>query len=94
MKSIRMDERDFGLLCVCALRYCQGRETYIPSLIQGIVKGTIKHISDADLKIMLDDCDSNKRIANLYRKETIVTPDWLNFEKFLKDEAERRKKVV
>lgn len=93
MKSIRMDEHDFGLLCVCALRDCQGRKTYMPSLVQGIVKGTIKHISDADLKIMLDDCDFQRR-ANLYGNERIDKPCWLNFEQFLKDEAERRKKSV
>lgn len=94
MKSIRMDERDFGLLCVCALRYCQGRKKYyIPSLIQGIVKSTIKHISDADLKIMLDDCDFQRR-ANLYGNERIDKPGWLSFEQFLKVEAERRKKSV
>lgn len=65
----------------------------MPSLVQGIVKGTIQHISDADLKIMLDDCDFQRR-ANLYGNERIDKPGWLNFEKFLKDEAGRRKKSV
>lgn len=93
MKNIRMDERDFGLLCVCALRYCQGRETYMPSLVQGIVRGAIKYIEDSDLRIMIEDCKTQRNF-DLYGNERIDKPGWLNFEKFLNDEAERRKKGV
>jgi hypothetical protein len=35
-KSIKLDQENFGTLAICAIRYCQGRQTYMPSLVQGI----------------------------------------------------------
>ena len=34
---IKLDEEKFGDLAVCALRYCQGRQTYMVSTVIGIV---------------------------------------------------------
>lgn len=36
--SIKVDEQDFGTVCVCALRYAMGRETYMPSLVRDFVR--------------------------------------------------------
>ena len=88
---ININSEDFGILCICAIRYCQGRETYMPSLVQRIVKGQIKHVSDKQLTTMINDCDYQKRY-NLYGDERIDKPSWLEWEKFLKDEKERRRK--
>lgn len=83
---------DFGTLCVCALRYCHGRETYMPSLVRRIVRSQIKNISNHDLQIMVDDCDFQRNM-NLYGDERIDKPGWLAWEQFLKDEKKRREGI-
>lgn len=70
--------------------YCQGRRTYMPSLVQGIVREHFDHIPDNDLGVMLRDCES-QRTMDLYGDEQIDKPGWLRWEQDLKDEIERRK---
>lgn len=48
--KIDISQEDFGTLCVCALRYCHGRRTYMPSLVQKIVSKHFKDLSDRDLQ--------------------------------------------
>lgn len=87
---IDIGKRDFATLCICAIRYCHGRQTYMPSLVQQIVGGHLKEISRSDLQVMLDDCDFQRRMR-LYGDEKIDKPDWLRWEQKVKDEIERRK---
>ena len=53
--NIDIKQEDFGTLCVCALRYCHGRQTYMPSLVQQIVTAHFKDLSDRDLQVIADD---------------------------------------
>ena len=85
-----MRSDDFGTLCICAIRYCQGRETYMPDLVRGIVKSHIDSISDATLDVMLNDCEF-QRTMNLYGDERIDKPGWIEWEDFLKNEVDRRR---
>lgn len=87
---IDIGARDFATLCICAIRYCHGRQTYMPSLVQQIVCGHLQEISRSDLQVMLDDCDFQRRMC-LYGDEKIDKPDWLRWEQKVKDEIERRK---
>ena len=57
MAKINISQEDFGTLCICAIRYCQGRQTYMPSLVQGIVREHLSELSDRDIQVMLDDCE-------------------------------------
>ena len=34
---VEIDKDSFFVLCLCALRYCEGRRTYMPHWIQSIV---------------------------------------------------------
>ena len=88
-KSIKLDQENFGTLAICAIRYCQGRQTYMPSLVQGILKPHLKELSDKDLSVMLDDCDFQERM-NLYGSDTIDKPDWLAWKETLLAEKESR----
>ena len=88
--KINISQESFGLLCVCAIRYCQGRQTYMPSLVQRIVKGHLKELSDNDLAVMLDDCEFQERMR-LYGDERIDKPDWLRWKEALEAERDRRK---
>ena len=50
-----MEQEDFGTLCICALRYCHGRKTYMPSMVQRIVRNHFNDLSDKDLRVILED---------------------------------------
>jgi len=89
--KIDISKEKFGTLCICAIRYCQGRRTYMPSLVQAIVRGYLKEISDNDLTVMLEDCDFQERM-NLYGDEKIDKPDWLKWKDTLISEKQRRAK--
>lgn len=52
---IDISKEDFGTLCICALRYCHGRRTYMPGLVQDIVKAHFTDLSDRELKVIADD---------------------------------------
>ena len=87
---IQINDEDFGTLAVCAIRYCQGRETYMPGLVRGILLPYLKEISDHDLQVMINDCDYQERF-NLYGNESIDKPGWLEWRTTLLDEQQRRK---
>lgn len=88
--KIDISQEDFGTLCICAIRYCQGRQTYMPSLVQGIVKEHIRELDDKDITIMLKDCKDQEDTPFLYGSETIDKPGWLAWKQALEDEKERR----
>jgi hypothetical protein len=88
--KIDISQEDFGMLCICAIRYCHGRKTYMPSLIQGIVRQHLSEFSDKDISIMIDDCDFQRR-ANLYGDSLIDKPDWLKWQQDVSAEYVKRK---
>ena len=88
-KKIDISREDFGILCVCALRYCHGRKTYMPGMVQDIVRSHFEEIEDKQIKIMLNDCEFQRNM-DLYGDETIDKPGWLNWEGILKEEAGKR----
>ena len=84
-----INQEDFGALCVCALRYCQGRQTYMPGLIREIVEKHLSELPDRDIVVMKNDCDSQRRF-NLYGEEKIDKPGWKKKKKILEAEMKRR----
>ena len=86
--KIDIPKEDFGTLCICAIRYCHGRKTYMPSLVMEIVGRHLSELSDRDIKVMYDDC----RFMNLsdYGDEVIDKPKWLLWEQKLKQEMRSR----
>ena len=86
----KLSQNDLGTLAICAIRYCQGRQTYMPSLVQGIVRGHLTELPDETLTVMLRDCEDQEKY-NLYGSETIDKPGWLRWKEDLLKEKERRK---
>ena len=74
---IDISQEDFGTLCICALRYCHGRQTYMPSLVQEIVQNHFKDLSEKDLKIIAED-ECFQREMNLWGSK-FDRLDWDNF---------------
>ena len=74
---IDISKEDFGALCICALRYCQGRKTYMPSHIQGIVSAHFDDLTEKDLKVITEDRVSQQRFG-LWGSD-IDKADWDKF---------------
>ena len=87
--KIDIAQSDFATLCICAIRYCHGRQTYMPHLVQTTVANYLDKIPDNSLKVMLDDCEFQETF-NLYGDEWIDKPSWLNWKKKLEEEQRRR----
>ena len=82
-------QEDFGTLCICAIRYCHGRQTYMPDLVRGIVVPRLSELSDNDLQVLINDCDYQERFK-LYGDERIDKPGWLQWKELLLAEKQRR----
>ena len=82
-------KEDFGTLAICAIRYCQGRMTYMPDLVREIVAPHLSDLSDKDLGVMIEDCDFQERY-HLYGDERIDKPGWIRWKELLMAEKERR----
>ena len=80
---------DFGTLAICAIRYCHGRQTYMPDLVRGIIVPRLSELSDNDLQVLIDDCDYQERFK-LYGDERIDKPGWLRWKDTLLAEKQRR----
>lgn len=89
MSKIKIEQEDFGTICICALRYCHGRQTYMPELVQRIIRPHINELKDNDLDVMIDDCEFQERM-HLYGDERIDKPGWLLWKDTLIKEKERR----
>ena len=86
---INMNEKDFSTLAICAIRYCHGRQTYMPDLVRDIVRPHLTELSGRDLNVMLEDCDFQERM-HMYGDERIDKPGWLKWKEELTAEKERR----
>ena len=81
--TINISQEDFGTLCICALRYCHGRRTYMPSLVQQIVIAHFRDLSDRDLKVIADD-EQFQSHMNLFG-DPCDKVDWENFYQMLRE---------
>lgn len=88
-KTYKLEQGDFGTLCICAIRYCHGRQTYMPSLVREIVTPHLKELSDRDLGVMIEDCGYQERF-HLYGDERIDLPGWIKWRETLEAEQRRR----
>ena len=82
MYKISLTPDDFGTLAVCAIRYCQGRQTYMPSLVRGIIEPHLEQMGDRDLTVMLNDCEYQDKNC-LYGNEAIDKPGWIAWRRKL-----------
>lgn len=89
---MNIDVDDFGILAVCAIRYCQDRETYMPSLVRGIITPHLQELSDRDLRVMINDCEYQANF-DLYGNETIDKPGWIKWKETLLAEKARRDQI-
>ena len=89
VNPINGGSRDFATLCICAIRYCFGRKTYMPSLVQEIVLDNVDKISDNDLDLIIRDVEEMEEWD--YGDPVIDKPNWVRFREEMKEEREKRK---
>lgn len=88
--KLTVDSQDFGTICVCALRYAMGRETYMPSLVRDFVRPLLPKLDRKTLVVMAQDCEFQARYGN-YGHERIDKPGWIRWKQEVNEELERRK---
>ena len=95
---VESDGRDYATLCVCAVRYCLGRRTYMPELVCNIIRKNWDKISDTDLGIILRDIRDYSGINDPLDNSSRVYGDscdystWVKMAADLKSEISRRAK--
>lgn len=89
IKALDGDD-EFGTICICAVRYALGRETYMPTLVQDFVKRHINELSTGTLEIMRCDVMEADSMWGGYGDEKIDKPGWMCFMAFLEDEIKKR----
>ena len=82
-------KENFGTLAICAIRYCHGRQTYMPDLVRGIVAPHLPDLSDKDLGVMIEDCNFQERF-HMYGDKRIDKPGWIRWKELLIAEKNRR----
>lgn len=83
--KIEIQPDDFGTLCVCALRYCHGRQTYMPYLVQRIVLEHWDKLRELDKGVIREDQAYQRRFdlwGSDYDKE-----GWEDFYRQIADGA-------
>ena len=85
---IDINQEDLGVLCVCALRYCHGRRTYMPNLVQGIVKRHFADLSERDLMTIAAD-EKFQTDMNLWGDDCDMV-GWRNFYQKLREARNER----
>lgn len=91
------DVSEFGALMICAVRYAIGRQSYMPSLVQGFimrypqavtvnVKETILRDIEENDKITEHDLGDGKKMTIDHLGDTkIDRPGWLKFREWLEN---------
>ena len=79
----------FGCICVCAVRYACGRQTYMPSIVKRFIHDNLKEIETSSLKVM------SKDLAEMpgYGDRKIDEPGWLRLAGEIREELMRREKA-
>lgn len=84
--SIDPESSDFGALCTCAIRYCIGRRTYMPSLIIDYLTPLIPKLETRTLVVIATDI---KGTANL--GDDCDAAAWNRFLSAVEAEIEKRR---
>lgn len=87
-----MKMREYGLLAVCAIRYCLGRRTYMPSTVCGIISRNLSQISNNDLNVMLRDIEEYGDTYKTYG-DSCDDITWMNMKTFLQTEINERERL-
>lgn len=81
---------DFGAVCNCAVRYCLGRRSYMPSLVCGYITPILPELTDKTLDCFERDIEERKRTGFDFG-DSCDYETWNAFYNAVFNEIERRK---
>lgn len=81
---------DFGAVCNCAVRYCLGRRSYMPSLVCGYITPLLPELTDKTLDCFERDIAERKRTGFDFG-DSCDYETWDAFYKAVCNEIEGRK---
>lgn len=91
------DVSDLGAMMICAVRYAIGRQSYMPSLVQGFIMRYPQVVTENVKSVILRDIEENDRITehdlgdgkkmmiDHLGDTNIDRPGWLKFRDWLKN---------
>lgn len=79
--------KDFGFVCLCAVRYCLGRRTYAPGTVMGFIKPFLPTLNDKTLYVMARDIAEADSLGDA----EIDAPIWATFLAEIEKERKRWK---
>lgn len=80
-------DRDFGAVITCAIRYCLGRETYMPHLVMDYVRPLLSELDNRTLVVMANDIEG----APFLGHSNIDEPAWNKFLGQVQAELQQRR---
>ena len=83
--SIPADDTDLGAVLICAVRYCLGRATYMPSLVTSFITPYIPHLENRTLSVMMRDIQEAPSYGMDCDRKM-----WMSFLQKLQHEADKR----
>ena len=98
-----MEDEKFGVICLCAMRYALGRQTYMPGLVHDFIRAHIGEIDSGTVEIMIRDIDEADKITEHklsdghvlkldgFGDTKIDRPGWERFMAFLKEKLKEKK---
>lgn len=79
-------DKDFCTILICAVRYCLGRQTYMPCLVTEFIRPLLPQLDKNTLNVMAKDI----RNAENYGDERIDKPMWMRFLSDIEREINKR----
>lgn len=84
--TIKPDSENFGAVLNCAVRYCIGRQSYMPSLVIDFITPLLPYLSDGALRCFEKDLSETKNFGDAM----IDKPAWMRFKADVMNEREKR----
>ena len=84
-----MMDKELQQIYICAIRYCMGRKSYMPSIVVNYIIPKLKDLDTNTIRVMLEDCKDQEDTEN-WGNEYIDKPLWLNWGKELSKEYNSR----
>lgn len=87
MINIPDKSNDFGAILICAVRYCIGRQAYMPELVINLTRPLLSKLNDKTLHVMARDISGADNLGDA----EIDAPMWAAFLAEIEKERKRRK---
>ena len=87
--TINIDDERFGAILNCAVRYCKGRQSYMPGLVIDFITPLLPYVSRRTLWCFERDLSD----ATYFGDEDIDKPLWMEFKTSVEYELQKRGEV-